>query len=128
MSSRESIATPALPTSPEATGASESCPVRVGRSKATDRSVAPSATSCRYRALDSLAVPDPVYRRVVDGRPGRSPGPRRGSTGSPGPGERGRFVTTGSRPRSSSCAPWRRAGAFPHGTTAREPGRDRISR
>ena len=37
MSSIESMATPTLPTSPRACGASESYPIWVGRSKATDR-------------------------------------------------------------------------------------------
>ena len=45
MSSIESIATPTLPTSPRATGASESYPIWVGRSKATDRPVVPAAIS-----------------------------------------------------------------------------------
>ncbi len=41
MSSTESMATPTLPTSPEARSASESIPIWVGRSKATDRPVLP---------------------------------------------------------------------------------------
>ncbi len=41
MSARESIATPTLPTSPAAIGWSESYPIWVGRSKATDRPVWP---------------------------------------------------------------------------------------
>ncbi len=41
MSSSESIATPTLPTSPLARGWSESRPICVGRSKATDRPVVP---------------------------------------------------------------------------------------
>ncbi len=45
MSSIESMATPTLPTSPCATGASESYPIWVGRSKATDRPVVPAAIS-----------------------------------------------------------------------------------
>ncbi len=47
MSSIESMATPTLPTSPCASGASESCPIWVGRSKATDRPMVPLAISCR---------------------------------------------------------------------------------
>ena len=47
MSSIESIATPTLPTSPEASGASESIPIWVGRSKATDSPVVPCAISSR---------------------------------------------------------------------------------
>ncbi len=69
MSSTESIATPTLPTSPCASGASESCPICVGRSKATDSPVPPPAMSCRYRALDSAAVPNPAYCRIVHGLP-----------------------------------------------------------
>ena len=69
MSSIESIATPTLPTSPEAIGASESCPIWVGRSKATERPVVPCSMSCRYRAFDSVAVPNPAYCRMVHGRP-----------------------------------------------------------
>jgi hypothetical protein len=45
MSSIESIATPTLPTSPLAISASESCPIWVGRSKATESPPVPSATS-----------------------------------------------------------------------------------
>ena len=41
MSSMESIATPVLPTSPSARGWSESSPICVGRSNATDRPVCP---------------------------------------------------------------------------------------
>ena len=47
MSSIESMATPTLPTSPPASGASESMPIWVGRSKATDRPVVPWAISSR---------------------------------------------------------------------------------
>lgn len=46
MSSIESIATPTLPTSPCAIGASESWPICVGRSNATDRPIVPLAISC----------------------------------------------------------------------------------
>lgn len=46
MSSMESMATPTLPTSPLAIGASESWPIWVGRSKATDRPMVPLAMSC----------------------------------------------------------------------------------
>jgi hypothetical protein len=41
MSSRLSMATPTRPTSPTACGSSESYPIWVGRSKATDRPVTP---------------------------------------------------------------------------------------
>lgn len=47
MSSTLSIATPTLPTSPAASGASESWPIWVGRSKATESPVVPPAISCR---------------------------------------------------------------------------------
>jgi hypothetical protein len=47
MSSRVAIATPTLPTSPRAAAASESNPICVGRSKATERPVCPR--SRRYR-------------------------------------------------------------------------------
>ncbi len=69
MSSTESMATPTLPTSPWARGASESWPIWVGRSNATDRPIVPLAISCLYRALDSAAVPNPAYCRIVHGRP-----------------------------------------------------------
>ena len=41
MSSMESMATPTLPTSPRASGLSESMPICVGRSKATERPLWP---------------------------------------------------------------------------------------
>ncbi len=69
MSSIESIATPTLPTSPRACGASESYPIWVGRSKATDRPVVPAAISCWYRRFESAAVEKPAYWRIVHGRP-----------------------------------------------------------
>ncbi len=46
MSSTESMATPTLPTSPCASGASESMPICVGRSKATDSPIVPAFNSC----------------------------------------------------------------------------------
>jgi hypothetical protein len=45
MSSRESMATPTLPTSPADSGSSESIPICVGRSKATLSPPVPAATS-----------------------------------------------------------------------------------
>jgi hypothetical protein len=45
MSASESIATPTLPTSPCATGSSESYPIWVGRSNATDRPIVPALSS-----------------------------------------------------------------------------------
>ena len=47
MSASESIATPTLPTSPWARWWSESYPICVGRSKATESPVVPAAISCR---------------------------------------------------------------------------------
>ena len=47
MSSIESIATPTLPTSPAAIGASESRPICVGRSNATESPVVPCVISSR---------------------------------------------------------------------------------
>src|SRR5215472_7924625 len=67
MSSMESIATPTLPTSPLACGASESKPICVGRSKATDKPVVPAAMSCLYLRLESAAVEKPAYCRIVHG-------------------------------------------------------------
>src|SRR3954452_12851816 len=69
MSSMESMATPTLPTSPWAIGESESYPIWVGRSNATERPQVPLATSCWYRWLASHAVPKPAYWRIVHGRP-----------------------------------------------------------
>jgi hypothetical protein len=45
MSSMQSMATPTLPTSPCAIGASESYPIWVGRSKATESPVVPASIS-----------------------------------------------------------------------------------
>ncbi|MBP2687786.1 MAG: hypothetical protein H6Q81_2691 [Deltaproteobacteria bacterium] len=69
MSSSESIATPTFPTSPNAIGASESYPIWVGRSKATDRPVCPCSRRYRYRRFDSFASPNPAYCRIVQKRP-----------------------------------------------------------
>ena len=65
MSSRLSMATPRRPTSPAARGSSESRPIRVGRSKATDSPSAPWSRKKRYRALVSSAVPKPANWRCV---------------------------------------------------------------
>ena len=69
MSSRESIATPTRPTSPTAIDASESYPIWVGRSKATDRPVCPCSSRYLKRAFVSSAVPKPAYWRMVQTRP-----------------------------------------------------------
>jgi hypothetical protein len=45
MSSIESMATPTLPTSPCASTASESMPICVGRSNATDRPIVPALSN-----------------------------------------------------------------------------------
>ena len=45
MSSTQSMATPTFPTSPCAIGASESYPIWVGRSKATESPVVPASIS-----------------------------------------------------------------------------------
>ena len=68
MSSTLSIATPTRPTSPSARGESESMPICVGRSKATDSPVWPASSSRRKRAFVSLAVPKPAYWRMVQCR------------------------------------------------------------
>ena len=69
MSSMLSMATPTLPTSPAAMGWSESNPICVGRSKATDKPVCPAARSERKRALVVSAFPYPAYWRMVQGLP-----------------------------------------------------------
>ena len=67
ISSMESMATPTLPTSPRAAGASESYPIWVGRSNATDSPVLPASISWWYRRFDSSAVEKPEYCRIVHG-------------------------------------------------------------
>ena len=69
MSSMESIATPTLPTSPAASGWSESMPICVGKSNATERPVVPFASKYLYRLFDSSASPMPAYWRMVQSRP-----------------------------------------------------------
>ncbi len=69
MSSRESMATPTLPTSPSARGWSESYPTCVGRSKATERPVCPCSSRNLNLWLVSSAVPNPAYWRMVQRRP-----------------------------------------------------------
>ena len=65
MSARVSTATPQRPTSPSASGSSESRPMRVGRSKATDRPSPPARSRSRKRAFVSSAVPKPANMRMV---------------------------------------------------------------
>ncbi len=69
MSSTVSMATPTRPTSPAASGWSESSPIWVGRSNATESPVCPRCNSERKRSLVSFAVPKPAYWRMVQGRP-----------------------------------------------------------
>ena len=68
MSSMVSIATPTLPTSPLASGWSESYPICVGRSKAIDSPVCPRSRRKRRRRLVSRASPNPEYCRIVQKR------------------------------------------------------------
>jgi len=64
-SARVSTATPHRPTSPRARGSSESQPMSVGRSKATDSPSPPAARSSRKRALVSSGPPKPANMRIV---------------------------------------------------------------
>jgi hypothetical protein len=68
MSSRLEMATPVRPTSPRAMGWSESRPIWVGRSKATDRPVCPEASKRLNRWLVLSAEPKPAYWRMVHNR------------------------------------------------------------
>ena len=68
MSAIESMATPVRPTSPRASGWSESSPSCVGRSKATERPVCPRSSSSRKRLFVSSADENPAYWRIVHGR------------------------------------------------------------
>ena len=69
MSSKESMETPTLPTSPKESSWSESRPIWVGRSKATESPVWPASMRYLKRLLVSLAVPKPAYWRMVQGLP-----------------------------------------------------------
>ena len=69
ISASESMATPTCPISASAFGSSESRPICVGRSKATDRPVCPWLSRNLKRSLDSVAVPKPAYWRMVQRRP-----------------------------------------------------------
>ena len=68
MSSTESIATPVRPTSPRASGSSESRPSCVGRSKAVESPVWPRSRSSLKRAFVSSADAKPAYWRIVQAR------------------------------------------------------------
>ncbi len=69
MSRAESIATPQWPTSPRASGSSESRPIRVGMSNATDSPPPPAARMSRNRPLVCSALPNPANCRMVHSRP-----------------------------------------------------------
>ena len=68
MSAKVSTATPARPTSPLASGSSESRPSSVGMSKAVDRPSPPERSSSLKRSLVSAAVPKPANWRMVHRR------------------------------------------------------------
>ncbi len=68
MSSSVSTATPARPTSPLASGSSESRPSRVGMSKAVESPSPPARSSSLKRPLVSAAVPNPANWRIVQRR------------------------------------------------------------
>ena len=68
MSAAESMATPQCPTSPRALGSSESRPISVGMSNATDSPVPPAPSSILYRSLVCRALPNPENWRMVHGR------------------------------------------------------------
>ena len=65
MSASVSTATPHLPTSPSASGSSESRPISVGRSNAVDSPSPPAARISRKRWFVSSAVPKPANIRIV---------------------------------------------------------------
>ena len=69
MSAAESIATPQWPTSPSARSSSESRPMSVGMSNATDSPPPPSARIILYRSLVCSALPKPANCRIVHGLP-----------------------------------------------------------
>ncbi len=68
-SDAESIDTPTRPTSPAARASSESRPICVGRSNATDSAACPWPIRNRNRRLVSSPVPKPAYCRIDQGRP-----------------------------------------------------------
>ncbi len=69
MSCAESIATPQCPTSPRASGSSESRPIRVGMSKATDSPPPPADRMSRKRPFVCSALPKPANCLIVQSRP-----------------------------------------------------------
>ena len=68
-SASESVATPHRPTSPSLRGSSESRPISVGMSNATDRPPWPCASRNLYRAFVSSGEPNPANCRIVHSRP-----------------------------------------------------------
>ncbi len=68
-SCNESVATPHRPTSPSERGSSESRPMSVGMSNATDRPPWPCFSRKWYRAFVSSGVPKPANCRIVHSRP-----------------------------------------------------------
>ena len=69
MSAAESMATPQWPTSPSERGSSESRPISVGMSNATDSPPPPACSSILYRSLVCRALPKPENCRIVHVRP-----------------------------------------------------------
>src|SRR5579862_5638479 len=69
MSASELIATPHFPTSPSDKGWSESYPINVGKSKATEGPVCPWEGKYRNLRLVSSAAPKPANWRMVHRRP-----------------------------------------------------------
>jgi hypothetical protein len=69
MSAAESMATPQCPTSPRDCGSSESRPMSVGMSKATESPPPPASRIIRYRLLVCRALPKPANCRMVQVRP-----------------------------------------------------------
>ena len=69
MSRSVSTATPHMPTSPSERGESESYPINVGKSKAVERPVCPSASRYLKRWFVCSGVPKPANMRMVQSRP-----------------------------------------------------------
>ena len=69
MSAAESMATPQWPTSPSDCGSSESRPISVGMSNATDRPWPPDSMSILYRSFVCLTLPKPENCLIVHGLP-----------------------------------------------------------
>ena len=69
MSAAESMATPQWPTSPRERSSSESRPIRVGMSNATESPLPPASRMSRNRWFVSSALPKPANCRIVHGLP-----------------------------------------------------------